>query len=322
MQHRWAARGGCSGRVLACWLGRHGTAVAGPAGAACLPVCPPPTRRLPLPSSCFPFLPLQPELSRVLFPAFAHTYLNLINIGAMPEAQQLMGAHRQRFLDAAVGGSNLRMQVRLGTWGRLLPQPLAAGTPHATCPPWSDALPAPVRCSQLLACPPAPLSPPQPHTTSPNHTCSPRVHIPLPTLPSPAPPPLPSRSSKTWPASRRPRRPPRAAPPARCAPAASPSASAAPPTTCSRSSCRWSPPLCALFAPRPWPCPCPSPATALPCHAPCPRLAPAAAPLAARRQPLAALRSRRACSHAPHALPSPSTAPAGSQAARHAGHRE
>ncbi|EFN55699.1 hypothetical protein CHLNCDRAFT_133982 [Chlorella variabilis] len=51
-----------------------------------------------------------PELSRVLFPAFAHTYLNLINIGAMPEAQQLMGAHRQRFLDAAVGGSNLRMQ--------------------------------------------------------------------------------------------------------------------------------------------------------------------------------------------------------------------
>jgi transcription initiation factor TFIID subunit 5 len=62
----------------------------------------------------------RPELSRVLFPAFAHTYLNLLRLEATAEAQQLMGAHRQRFLDAAVGGSSLRMQVggRMGgCWG-------------------------------------------------------------------------------------------------------------------------------------------------------------------------------------------------------------
>ncbi len=59
-----------------------------------------------------PCAPLpQPELSRVLFPAFAHAYLNLVALGAQAEAQALMGAHRQRFLDAAVGGSTLRMQV-------------------------------------------------------------------------------------------------------------------------------------------------------------------------------------------------------------------
>ncbi|KAL4432555.1 hypothetical protein ABPG77_000492 [Micractinium sp. CCAP 211/92] len=52
----------------------------------------------------------KPELSRVLFPAFAHAYLNLVALGAQAEAQALMGAHRQRFLDAAVGGSTLRMQ--------------------------------------------------------------------------------------------------------------------------------------------------------------------------------------------------------------------
>ncbi|KAI3425901.1 hypothetical protein D9Q98_007874 [Chlorella vulgaris] len=52
----------------------------------------------------------KPELLRVLFPAFGHTYLNLINLGALEEAQQLMSSHRQRFLDAAVGGSNLRVQ--------------------------------------------------------------------------------------------------------------------------------------------------------------------------------------------------------------------
>lgn len=62
------------------------------------------------PAACLPVL--QPELSRVLFPAFAHTYLNLVALGAQTEAQQLMGEHRQRFVDAAVGGSSLRIQVR------------------------------------------------------------------------------------------------------------------------------------------------------------------------------------------------------------------
>ena len=47
----------------------------------------------------------------MLFPTFAHAYLALVLLGAQAEAQALMGAHRQRFLDAAVGGSSLRVQV-------------------------------------------------------------------------------------------------------------------------------------------------------------------------------------------------------------------
>lgn len=48
----------------------------------------------------------------MLFPAFSHTYLNLVGMGAQAEAQTLMGEHRQRFVDAALGGSSLRIQVR------------------------------------------------------------------------------------------------------------------------------------------------------------------------------------------------------------------
>lgn len=48
--------------------------------AAADPPCHAPATRTP-----------QPELARVLFPAFAHTYLNLVAMGAQAEAQVRMG---------------------------------------------------------------------------------------------------------------------------------------------------------------------------------------------------------------------------------------
>ena len=144
----------------------------------------------------------RPELSRVLFPAFAHTYLNLLRLEATAEAQQLMAAHRQRFLDAAVGGSSLRMQVGWG--GR-------AGRPRC------QALPLP---GYLLAaarvCPAR-----DPHTHS---RCAAAAVC---------------RSCKTSQASPLQSPWPPAAQPPRCASAALPSASARRPTTSSRRPCRW-----------------------------------------------------------------------------------
>lgn len=117
--------------------------------------CAPPSQ----PTSCPPArlatscpTPLQPELSRVLFPTFAHAYLNLVSLGAQAEAQALMGAHRQRFLDAAVGGSSLRMQVGMGVgWGRGAPG--ATGAPRKQ--PWipwdSDSNRWPEGCWALCA---------------------------------------------------------------------------------------------------------------------------------------------------------------------------
>ncbi|GAB4823536.1 hypothetical protein N2152v2_010582 [Parachlorella kessleri] len=50
------------------------------------------------------------ELSRLLYPVLVHCYLNLISLGATAEAQQLLAAHKQRFVDAAGGPSKRRMQ--------------------------------------------------------------------------------------------------------------------------------------------------------------------------------------------------------------------
>ena len=42
---------------------------------------------------------VRPELSRVLLPAFVHTYLNLVALGAIEEAQELKSLHGERFTD-------------------------------------------------------------------------------------------------------------------------------------------------------------------------------------------------------------------------------
>lgn len=55
---------------------------------------------------------MQHELSRLLYPTMVHAYLSLVHLGATAEAQQLLAAHKQRFVDAAGVPSKLRMQVR------------------------------------------------------------------------------------------------------------------------------------------------------------------------------------------------------------------
>lgn len=42
---------------------------------------------------------VRPELSRVLLPVFVHTYLNLVSLGAIEEAQELKSLHGERFTD-------------------------------------------------------------------------------------------------------------------------------------------------------------------------------------------------------------------------------
>jgi transcription initiation factor TFIID subunit 5 len=51
----------------------------------------------------------QPELCRLLYPVFVHTYLQLVALGAASEAHTLLADHRQRLLDAAgVRGARVR----------------------------------------------------------------------------------------------------------------------------------------------------------------------------------------------------------------------
>jgi hypothetical protein len=131
----------------------------------------------------------------VLFPAFAHTYLALIELGASGEAQQLMAAQRSRFLDAAAGGSTLRAQVG----GR------DGGRPHASVPQSLTARRSAelhaqgARVARLLACHPFlgpafnwatvdPLACAQP---APAPSVSAAHPSPSPAVPPPRAPPLP-----------------------------------------------------------------------------------------------------------------------------------
>lgn len=89
----------------------------------------------------------------MLFPAFAHAYLNLVALGAQAEAQALMGAHRQRFLDAAVGGSTLRMQVGGGAGSAAQGMRPALEASRRTGLAWGSVYREPrVGLGQLLQC--------------------------------------------------------------------------------------------------------------------------------------------------------------------------
>lgn len=89
-----------------------------------LPRAPASARRHARPALPPPCPVLQHELSRLLYPVLVHAYLNLVSLGATAEAQQLLAAHKQRFIDVAGGASKLRMQVRPGPRHRSPPPQL------------------------------------------------------------------------------------------------------------------------------------------------------------------------------------------------------
>lgn len=55
---------------------------------------------------------LQPGLYRLLYPVFAHTYLQMVGLGAAAEAQALLAEHKQCFLNAASNPRSLRVRER------------------------------------------------------------------------------------------------------------------------------------------------------------------------------------------------------------------
>ena len=57
------------------------------------------------------WLVAQPELRRVLYPLFIHTFLQLVERGAAAEAAQLMGRHKRRFGEGAPHPSKTRKQA-------------------------------------------------------------------------------------------------------------------------------------------------------------------------------------------------------------------
>ena len=57
-------------------------------------------------------LSLQPELRRILYPIFIHTFLDLMQKGATAEAMQLMNRFKRRFREDAAFPSKIRKQAR------------------------------------------------------------------------------------------------------------------------------------------------------------------------------------------------------------------
>ena len=57
-------------------------------------------------------LSLQPELRRILYPIFIHTFLDLMQKGATAEAMQLMTRFKRRFREDAAFPSKIRKQAR------------------------------------------------------------------------------------------------------------------------------------------------------------------------------------------------------------------
>ena len=55
---------------------------------------------------------LQPELRRVLYPIFIHTFLDLMQKGATAEAMQLMNRFKRRFREDAAFPSKIQKQAR------------------------------------------------------------------------------------------------------------------------------------------------------------------------------------------------------------------
>lgn len=54
---------------------------------------------------------MQPELRRILYPVFIHTFLDLMQKGSTAEAMQLMNRFKRRFREDAAFPSKIRKQV-------------------------------------------------------------------------------------------------------------------------------------------------------------------------------------------------------------------
>lgn len=54
---------------------------------------------------------MQPELRRILYPIFIHTFLDLMQKGSTAEAMQLMNRFKRRFREDAAFQSKIRKQV-------------------------------------------------------------------------------------------------------------------------------------------------------------------------------------------------------------------
>ena len=67
---------------------------------------------------------MQPELRRILYPVFIHTFLDLMQKGSTAEAMQLMNRFKRRFREDAAFPSKIRKQVRSAT--TLLPADVSA----------------------------------------------------------------------------------------------------------------------------------------------------------------------------------------------------
>ena len=93
---------------------------------------------------------LQPELRRILYPIFIHTFLDLMQKDSTAEAMQLMNRFKRRFREDAAFPSKIRKQVwprqcrlmaSLGLDGIICSLPAllpllcrsAAGTVHSNC---------------------------------------------------------------------------------------------------------------------------------------------------------------------------------------------
>ena len=53
----------------------------------------------------------QPELRRVLYPLFIHTFLQLVERGAPGDAAQFMARYKRRLLEGAAHASKTRRQA-------------------------------------------------------------------------------------------------------------------------------------------------------------------------------------------------------------------
>lgn len=74
---------------------------------------------------------MQPELQRILYPVFVHTFLDLMQKGSTAEALQLMNRFKRRFREDAAFPSKIRKQV--GSASTLLPAAISSEQAKPSC---------------------------------------------------------------------------------------------------------------------------------------------------------------------------------------------